>query len=269
MKISILRGIRVKKLLLLCAISVLVSACCLRTLPTSPNTIAIHRIGDTEVLNLFSRLYGIDSRIALEVAKLPEFQSRTGEPQRAALARFVRVFANSSYSETVNLNRLLHMGIPEVRKYSALLQAIFWLLEKEEDENVLTYTWRELLDKAWDFSDPRWEDFDMVTDRLNQPRLVDYYEKKIFEYTLDVEKPWNARHLFRTRRGSCAEITAFSLICLKKAGYRASAHDPKIYEKNFPWPHLAVLFRGKNGILYLMDNGRPDKRGITVYNEFR
>ncbi len=258
-----------KKILLLSAFPVLLFGCCLRTLPTSPNTIAIHRVGDAEVLDLFSRLYGIDSRIALEVARLPEFQAQAGEPQKQALARFVSIFEKSSYSETVNLDRLLRLGIPEVRKYSALLQAVFWVLEKEDDGNVLTYSWKELLDKAWDFSDPRWADFDTVTDRLNQPRLIDYYEKKMFEYTLEVEKPWNARHLFLTRRGSCAEITAFSIICLRKAGYRASAHDPGIYEKNFPWPHLAVLFKGKNGLLYLMDNGRPDKRGITVYNQLQ
>ncbi len=258
-----------KKFLFLSTISALLFGCCLRTLPTSPNTVVIYRIGDNEVIDLFSRLYGLDSRIAMEVAKLPEFQTTAGRPQKEALVRFVRIFENSSYSETVNLNRLLQMGFPEVRKYSSFLQAVFWVLEKEDDAGVLTYSWKELLDKAWDFSDPRWADFDTVTDRLNQPRLVDYYEKKMFEYTLEVEKPWNARHLFQTRRGSCAEITAFSLICLRKAGYRASAHDPKIYDKNFPWPHLAVVFRGKSGILYLMDNGRPDKRGITVYNEFR
>ncbi len=256
-----------KKLLLFCAVAVLTSGCCLRTFPTSPNNIVVHRLGDSEVLDRFSRLYALDAGIAEEVARLPEFQMQTGEPQKRALARFVRAFENSSYSETTNLTRLLRMGIPKVRKYSALLQAVFWVLEKKDDENVLTYSWKELLDKAWDFSDRRWADFDTVTDRLNQPRLIDYYEQKLFEYTLEVEKPWNTRHLFQTRRGSCAEITAFSLVCLRKAGYRASAYDPKIYEKNFPWPHLAVVFKGKSGLLYLMDNGRPDKRGITAFNK--
>ena len=92
-----------------------------------------------------------------------------------------------------------------------------------------------------------------------------YYEKKLFEYTLDVGKPWNARHAFLTHRGSCAEITMFSLICLKKGGYRASAYDPKLYQQNFPWPHLLVLFRGKDGRLYSMDNGRPKKKGIQKF----
>jgi hypothetical protein len=258
-----------KKFFLLTSFVFLICGCCLRTLPTTPNTKAIHQTGDAEVINLFTRLFGMNDRIAIEVARLPEYQKQTGVPQKLALERFVIIFENSSYSEAVNLDRLLKFGIPEVRRYSAFLQAIFWILEKSDDGNVLTYSWKELLDKAWDFSDPRWADFDAVTDRLNQPRLIDYYEKKIFQYTLDVDKPWSARHLFGTHRGSCAEITVFSLICLKKAGYQASAYDPKIYDKNFPWPHLTVMFKGKNGVLYILDDGRPDKRGITPFNEYR
>ena len=254
-----------KKLLLISAILIFVMGCCLRVFPNSPNTVVIHQVGNSEVLKLFSRLYRIDSGIAIELAKLPEFQTAPGDCPVRALARFVDLCEKMSYAEKVNLDGLLKVGIPEVRKYSALLQAILWVLEKENDENVFMYSWKELLDKAWDFSDRRWADFETVTDRLHAPRLIDYYEKKVFEYTLDVDKPWDARYVFLTHRGSCLEITMFSLICLRKGGYIASAHDPRRYEKHFPSLHLHVIFRGKDGRLYSMDNGRPDKKGIEKF----
>jgi hypothetical protein len=250
-----------RRFLFLVSILVLVFGCTAPILPTRPNISSICWIQSAEVRELFSQLSSIDSAVAIEIGKLPEFQDNIGEPQIQALGRFLNLMANASYGEKENLSRLLKDGLPEVRKYSAPLQAIFGMLEKKADENVLAYSLKQLLDKAWDFSDSRWEDFETVTDRLNAPRLIDYYERKRFVYTLEAEHPGDPRWLFKTNKGTCVEFTRFSLVCLRKGGYKAAAYSPQTFNE-FSGFHQATLFKGKNGQLYVMDNGRPDKKGF-------
>lgn len=243
-------------------------SCTASILPTLPNTPVDCREHREEARDLCLQLYDLDSDVAAEVNKLPEFQGRIGAPQIEALTRFLKVMGNASYAEKANLNRLLSGGQPKVRKYSAPLQAIFWVLEKREDENVLTYSLETLLDKAWDFSDPRWEDYETVTDRLNTPRLIDYYERKRFVFIPYPEYPWDPRWLFKTNRGSCIEFTSFSLVCLRKAGYKASVY-------NLPWKsdestnfHQVAIFKGKNGRFYVLDNGRPNPKGLVSFTRY-
>ena len=250
-----------RRLLLLSSILVLIFGCSTSILPTHPNISDIYWFRSAEVRDLFYQLYSIDSVVAVEVGRLPEFQGNSGEPQVEALGRFLRLMANASFGEKENLNWLLRSGLPEVRKYSAPLQAIFWVLEKKADENVLRYSLKQLLDKAWDFSDSRWEDFETVTDRLNAPRLIDYYERKRFVYTLEAEHPGDPRWFFKTNKGTCVEFTRFSLVCLRKGGYKAAAYSPRKADELSGF-HQAAIFKGKSGQFYVMDNGRPDKKGI-------
>lgn len=221
-----------------------------------------------EARDLCFQLYNIDLDIAMEVNKLPEFQGKIGDPQIQALGRFLRVLANASYGEKENLTRLLSSGLPKVRKYSAPLQAIFWVLEKKDDENILTYSLETLLDKGWDFSDFRWEDYETVTDRLNTPRLIDYYQRKRFVFVPYSEHPWDPRWLFKTNKGSCIEFTSFSLVCLRKAGYKAAAYGLPWKSDEFPGFHQATLFKGKNGRFYVIDNGRPDPKGLMQFARY-
>jgi len=261
-----------RKFLLLSSILILVFGCSTSILPTHPNISGICRIRSAEVRDLFHQLYSIDSVVAVEVGKLPEFQSNIGEPQVQALGRFLNLVANASWGENENLTRLLRTGRPDVRKYSAPLQAIFWVLEKKADENVLGYSLEQLLDKAWDFSDSRWEDFDSVVDRLNAPRLIDYFERKRFVYTHEPDHPGDPSWLFKTNKGTCVEFTRFSLMCLRKGGYKAAAYSPpQKVDDEFSGFHQVTLFKGKSGQLYIMDNGRSDKKGVMklakYYNE--
>jgi hypothetical protein len=236
--------------------------CTAPILPTFPNISVDCWEHNQEALDLCLQLYDIDSDVAKEVNRLPEFQGKIGDPQIRALGRFLKVLANASYVEKANLTRFLSRGLPKIRKYSAHLQAIFWVLEKKDDENILTYSLETLLDKAWDFSDPRWEDYETVTDRLNTPRLINYYQKKRFVFVPYPEHPWNPRALFKTNRGSCIEFTSFALVCLKKAGYKAGAYNPPWKSDELPGFHQATLFKGKSGRFYVMDNGRPDPKGL-------
>jgi hypothetical protein len=236
--------------------------------PTHPNPSSIDRVPNSEAKALLQQLDSMDSDLALEVGRLPEFQEDINEPQVKALTRFIDLITNVSKPEKANLDKLLQTGYPNVRKYATPLQAIFWVLEKKADENILRYSLAELLNKAWDFSDPRWEDFETVTDRLNAPRLLNYYEKKRFQYGPRTEHAGNPRWLFQANVGMCDEITLFTMICLRKGGYKAADFNPSKFNTDAYQDHHVTLFKGKSGRLYVMDNGRRCKKGVLMLSEY-
>ena len=241
-----------KKFLPFFSILALICSCSGPIYPTHPNTGSVEQVQNLEAKALLVELDRMDSEVGLEVCRLPEFQEDIREPQIRALTRFINLIHNASDAERANLAKFLQMGFPNVRRYSAPLQAIFWVLEKKADENILRYPLVELLDKAWDFSDSRWEDFETVTDRLNAPRLINYYEKKRFAYGLRTEHPGDPKWLFQTNMGMCDEITLFTLICLKKGGYKAADFNPSKLNTDTYQDHHVTLFKGKNGTLYVM-----------------
>jgi hypothetical protein len=122
------------------------------------------------------------------------------------------------------------------------------------------------LHQAWDFSEQgRWKDLEVVTDRLNAPELIDFYEKNRFFYSLRLDHSDRSFALFKTNKGNCADVTYFTVYCLRKAGYKAYDHhvaSPSGYAY-----HHVTLFE-MNGEEYIMDNGRPDKRGIVPLKNY-
>jgi len=245
-------------------------------LPAGSKSVAMGPL-PSEVQTLFQQLYSLDPGLALEVGKLPEFQDEVGKKQILALSRFTQLISNAIPKEKSNLENLLKVGKPEVRRYCTPLQAIFWLLEKNEynpKESPLNCNWpskiflNALLTNGWDFSEKdRWKDYKVVTDRLNAPELVDYYEKRRFIYVFRNDNVGRPYWLFKTNRGQCADVTAFTVDCLKKGGYKAWNYDvvsPR--GRSFPFHHVTrFVMDGKH---YIMDNGRSDKRGIVPLDKY-
>ncbi len=135
---------------------------------------------------LLEKLYTLDPPIALEVGRLPEFQDRVGEKELLALARFTDIISKASPKEKNNLINLLKIGKSEIRRYCASLQAIFWLLEKDESllkPTPLHYPLKDNLLYAWlPFKSERWQDWKVATDRLNSPELINFFEQTNFRY---------------------------------------------------------------------------------------
>jgi hypothetical protein len=113
--------------------------------------------------------------------------------------------------------------------------------------------------------DPRWQDFDIVTDRLNAPKLIDYYERKRFSYIYRIPDSIPIRHVFKHNEGGCISVTAFTVFCLRKAGYRATEIRTAGYLSSI---HALTLFE-MNGQEYCMDNGRPRPKGIFPYEAIK
>jgi hypothetical protein len=106
------------------------------------------------------------------------------------------------------------------------------LFDYRSNKNRFSIKARRLLKEKKSYQSPRWSDLGNVTDRLNSPELINYYEKRRFSYA-----PWRtipfylqnydsnilscARYVFKNNRGDCSYTTGFTIYCLKKEGYNA------------------------------------------------
>ena len=116
----------------------------------------------------------------------------------------------------------------------------------------------------------RWEDFNVVVERLNAPELVDYYERRRINWvdwrTLPYypDYPVSPQYVFKHNKGNCVAITDFTVYCLHKGGYKA--RDLRVFDPNYS-SHSVCLFK-VNRKKYIMDNGRISKRGIIPWAEY-
>ena len=115
-----------------------------------------------------------------------------------------------------------------------------------------------------------WDDFSTVMDRLNAPKLLDFYTRQKISY-----RHWyqissyndavgDARYVFRTKSGDCLYICEFIATALVKNGYRAWVQ--KVAPTDFiggAW-HAHTVFEEK-GKSYIIDNGTPFPAGISEY----
>jgi len=152
------------------------------------------------------------------------------------------------------------------------LQAVFWLLEKEKyllKPNPLQYSLIDVLIYAWDFTEEhRWKNFKIVTERLNTPKLINYYERDNFSYVSHGVCPGFAKLIFKSKWGCCSDFMAFSEYCLRRTGYRARAI--KVVSSTGK-PYYIICEHEKNNKKYIMDNSCRScgsGKGITEKKEY-
>jgi hypothetical protein len=139
----------------------------------------------------------------------------------------------------------------------------------EEAANTLEELLRRWIRPEEERLSKRWKGFGAVTDRLNAPELVNYYQRVRFSYEYARGDEKNPYYLFKEKRGNCSDFTAFSIYCLRKNGYRAWEDHVGSPSSRHPF-HIVCGFES-HGKKYIMDNGRPDKpyrRGIIPYEEY-
>lgn len=104
--------------------------------------------------------------------------------------------------------------------------------------------------------DTRWKNFCIVTDRLNSPGLLNYYEQKNFKYRdlglrIAPSGPAPSFIFYNKKEGSCSYYTSFSVYCLRKAGYSARA----IMVKGIRGlKHVVCEYEDEDGMVYILDN---------------
>ena len=110
-------------------------------------------------------------------------------------------------------------------KFSAPLQALLWgymdskFKEDNPFENYIDAL--EFVKPIWgDMKDKRWSNFDEVADRVNTPKLFDYWVNKVIDYgdpIIGYTKP--ARQTFKDLRGDCSDICELGQTILGRSGY--------------------------------------------------
>ena len=203
-----------------------------------------------------------------ELGKLPELQNGISNTDAMALSRICLVYNQNQKDFNLAFERMYDVGYPDVRKFCTPLQALYWisLEDKLGKIDISNYTLITLLNKAWYKSGfeldgtGQWDDFGDVTERLNSPQLVDYYESRNFNYKRiklrSLEEYKNPYHIFRMKHGECWLYTAFSVHCLRKAGYQALAIT--VYHGKSRYPnHVTCAFNDKDGKEYILDNSLP------------
>lgn len=220
--------------------------------------------------------------LATELGKLPEIQHGISKADQVAMNQIVDLYIQDPLVFDRAFKRMYKVGLPEIRKYCAPLQALFWLSQDGKlasTKNPLqNYTLKSLLDLAWNdlhswTDNDRWNDFKIVVDRLNSPQLVDYYERRVIRYEYLPgygEGPEEAWTVFNNKCGHCAQITAFTVYILQKAGYNAERliiDEPKLRSPKGN-DHRVCLFI-VNEKRYIMDNGRMRPYGIIRFEDYK
>jgi hypothetical protein len=231
----------------------------------------------------FNELSAKNPLLAKELGKLPEIQDGVSEIDAMALERLCLFYNQNQRDFDLALDRMYGAGYPNVRKYCSPLQALYWLTLDDElsQIDISNFDLTALLNEAWyksgfdyDGTTDRWDDFKEVTERLNSPELINYYEPRNFSYKKvrlgSAEDYKNPRYIFSEKVGECWLYTAFSVYCLKKAGYKAHAITVYFNESRSR-VHVACAFIDKDGKEYILDNSLSvyvRSTGIYPKNEY-
>lgn len=200
--------------------------CCATLGPTKPNPVVTHYPG-------YDALVEMSPLLAYEIGRLPEIQDGISPAEAVSLKKLIELRDAEPAAFDKAFEKMYQVGIPEIRKYCSPLQAVFWLIEdgKIGDINISKCNIMNLINEAWlksgfEYNDKkgRWKDFDIVTDRLNSPELIEFYIRWDFTHHSRLEEGFPAQtlfSLFKYKKGNCEDFSNFCVYCLKKAGYQA------------------------------------------------
>ena len=105
---------------------------------------------------------------------------------------------------------------------------------------------------VWDnMQGNRWDDFDEVTARLNNPTLLDYYINNTFDYEIPNERYTQPPlATFTDKIGDCSDVASFGNYALKNAGYITEGRI--VY--NSVEGHVGLAIKTEDGLYYLVVN---------------
>ncbi len=215
--------------------------------------------------------------LAMELRKLPELQDGLTPGEGIALDRITALYFREKAGFERAFQQMYKEGLPERRKYSAPLQALFWMAEEGPLPSMSgQFSVIYLLERAWTFGprlgrDP-WKDYDTVMDRLSSPRLVHHYVSRQINYTdwwtvMGYDKDHgHPRQVFRYKNGDCLYISSFVVEALVRNGYKAMSEEKPALRAVDAWHMVAVFY--ENGKKYIIDDGRAYPRGIMDYQDY-
>lgn len=162
-----------------------------------------------EVEKELTDLSKVNPVLVEELRRLPELRTRISDKGVLALNRVVTFYTHSPNPDKVKqiFDRILSIGKKECRKFSAPLQALFWLAEGKElplnenplikysqekyrafnrnlgeDEEVIAFVYT-----IWGntYDSDKWKDPNEIIERLNSPHLFDLFFRDNIAYDYD------------------------------------------------------------------------------------
>jgi hypothetical protein len=180
------------------------------------------------------------SDLANELSLLPDLQ-KPKENTIDALYKLCTMYQKEPAHIDHLFDNMISVGLPKKRAYCSPLQAYLWILEKDQDYRS-DFNLNRLLDIAWpkktgrilmvdgkkvtlgsdwkpisDVKDARWTDFDIVVDRLNDPRLIHHHVANNYHYIPD--RVGGKGSFFDRGIGNCYDASMFVKHCLDNGGY--------------------------------------------------
>jgi len=180
---------------------------------------------------LFRQLYQKNPELTVELGRIPEFaDNKVSQEDLESLRNFVNgylKYRNSAVDE--NIKEMIDtVGKKKYRRFCTPIQAIFWIAEKEEiikENNPFEINVYNLLIKSWrksGYKGKKWDSFNEVVDRLNDPYLLSRYMLDNFNFVYHPgEIPYSPQYFFKTQKGDCKDYAKFATFCLTRAGYKA------------------------------------------------
>lgn len=254
----------------------------------TPENPGLHRI---EIKDLTTNIIAVEPGAGLldlikaeypelyeELLLLPDLEE-IDEKDNEALTNIVYLALNPDNKPV--FEEMLDEGIKDERKYCAPLEALLWIAyEKDfaEYNPFENYSLKRLINTAWqttdisfDYDTEKWQDFDIVVDRLNSPPLISLYMRNNFNYDMEeLEQLYLSRtgpavpaeKTFETKIGTCGDMSRFALHCLTNNGYEYASFNTEdnaaamvgIFLSTGAIGHAICLVKD-NGVFYTIDNG--------------
>lgn len=155
-------------------------------------------------------------------------------------------------------------------RFSAPLQALLWgYMEGTFNEKSNPFEnykgCLEFVKPIWRAMDTeRWDNYDEVTSRLNNPELLDYYINKKIVYSMMTGPTRPAYVVFTYKTGDCDDLANFGNVSLKKAGY--STFGRRVFTAG-PDGHIGLAIKTDDGLYHLVVNFTP--RGNSMSGPYK
>jgi hypothetical protein len=252
------------------------------------------------IQSMLAKLAHENSLLSSELGKLPEFQKNVSFSDVNALIKLLSLYKKHRFKFNHAFKVMYQTGDPEIRRFNALLQALYWLIRDNKTyeaevlindyhfEDLLVQAWvlthnihlhqwqwrtkeaaklynscnnQEILQKIREFyaknkgvtdyiialaqrhpecfgysykpfeevlakHRARWNEFDMVADRVNSPELVHYYI--MTEFTFEPGEYAGPKKTFHRKSGNSAAVARLGRFLLKRAGYKTFKRKVRI-----------------------------------------
>ena len=144
-------------------------------------------------------------KLAIELGKLPEFQQTIKDDDLRGLRELISFYRTCQIDFDKFFNQIYFIGKPEIRRFNAPLQALFWLVKDEKlediDDIIRDFYLEDLLEKSWIL---------LHTEHLHRWRWRSIQARKLFDSCRDENLKRKIEVFFYKNRGATDYIISLA-----------------------------------------------------------